>query len=284
VSDMDNPLMPRSAVISKIVDETHDTKTFTFEFTDGGSKGMEFVAGQFAMLSIFGYGEAAISIAQDPDDLSGLDLTVREVGSVTGALFRMKEGDTAGVRGPYGNGWPMEEALGKKLLVISGGCGCGTLRPVILAHMNDTSRFESVEILHGARTPGDIIYRRSYEEEWADTPNCSILLSSDTVPQGQAWSHKVGVVTTLFDEMKSTPDGTLVLMCGPEIMMKFVCLGLLERGFSEDQIYCSMERRMRCGVGFCGHCQLGSKYVCRDGPIFSFEELQRLPDHIVKGG
>lgn len=276
-------MMPRSAVISKIFDETHDTKTFTFEFTDGELRGMEFVAGQFVMLSIFGYGEAAISIAQDPDDQSGLDLTVREVGSVTGALTRMKEGDRVGIRGPYGNGWPMEEALGKNLLVISGGCGCGTVRPVFLAHVNKPTRFKSVEALYGARTPGDIIYRRSYEETWMNASKCKVLLSSDSVPHGQTWNHKVGVVTTLFDEMTSTPKDTLVFICGPEIMMKFSCLGLLQRGFSEDQIYCSMERRMRCGVGLCGHCQLGSKYVCKDGPVFTYAELQRLPDHIVRG-
>jgi NAD(P)H-flavin reductase len=167
--------------------------------------------------------------------------------------------------------------------VISGGCGCGTLRPVILAHRNDPSRFRSLEALHGARTPGDIIYRRSYEETWTDTPSCNILLSSDTVPQDQPWSHKVGVVTTLFDDMNSTPDDTLVLMCGPEVMMKFAALDLLRRGFSGDQIYCSMERRMRCGVGLCGHCQLGSKYVCKDGPVFTYSALQELPDHIVRG-
>jgi len=281
---VENPLMPRKAVIREITEETHDTKTFTFDFIDSGPRGLEFVAGQFAMISILGYGEAAISIASDPDDRSGLDLTVREVGAVTGALFRLREGDEVGIRGPYGNGWPLTQAEGKRLLLISGGCGCGTLRPVILSHKNNPRRFRYVEVLHGARTPGDVIYRKDYEETWRDIPDTRVLLSVDKVPAGETWSHSVGVVTTLFDEMETEPEGSIVLMCGPEIMMKFSVLGLLKRGFSPDQIFCSMERRMRCGVGLCGHCQLGSKYVCRDGPVFSYAELEKLPDHIVRGG
>ena len=280
---MENPLMPRRAVIREIVEETCDTRTFTFEFVDGETKGLDFVCGQFVMLSIFGYGEAAISIAQDPDDDSGLELMIREVGSVTGALFRLKEGDVVGLRGPYGNGWPMEEASGKRLLLISGGTGCGSLKPIILAHRNNPFRFKCIEVLHGARTPGDIIYRKAYEEIWPDIPGCNILLSADTVPSDQTWEHKVGFVITLFDDMRTKPEDNLVLMCGPEIMMKFAAIELLRRGFSRDQIFCSMERRMRCGIGLCGHCQLGSKYVCKDGPIFTYAELQNLPDHIMRG-
>lgn len=279
---MENPLMPRRAVIRKIEEETYDTKTYTFEFADGGPKGMGFIPGQFVMLSILGYGEAAISIAQDLDDKSGLDLTIRNVGSVTGALSGKKVGDHVGIRGPYGNGWPMEEARGKNLLLVSGGCGCGTLRPIILAHRNDQSRFKHVEILHGARTPGDIIYRKYYEEHWAKIPNCNVLLSSDIVPSGQTWKHKVGFVLTMLEDMKTTPEDTLVFMCGPEVMMKFTILDMLKMGFSGERIYCSMERRMRCGVGLCGHCQLGPKYVCKDGPTFSYSELQGLPDHIIR--
>jgi sulfhydrogenase subunit gamma (sulfur reductase) len=279
---MENQLMPRRAVIRDIEEETYDTKTYTFEFADRGPKGMDFIPGQFVMLSILGYGEAAISIAQDPDDKSGLDLTIRNVGSVTGALSSMRVGDHVGIRGPYGNGWPMEEARGKNLLLISGGCGCGTLRPIILAHRNDQSRFKYVEILYGARTPGDIIYRKYYEEDWAKIPNCNILLSSDTVPPGQIWRYKVGFVLTMLGDMKSSPEDTLVFMCGPEVMMKFTVLDMLKMGFSGEQIYCSMERRMRCGVGLCGHCQLGPKYVCKDGPAFSYAELQGLPDHIIR--
>lgn len=279
---MENPLMPRRAVIREIEEETYDTKTYMFELADEGSKGMDFIPGQFVMLSILGFGEAAISIAQDPDDKSGLDLTIRNVGSVTGALSDLRVGDHVGIRGPYGNGWPMEEARGKNLLLISGGCGCGTLRPIILAHRNDQSRFKYVEILHGARTPGDIIYRKYYEEDWANIPNCNVLLSSDTVPPGQTWRHKVGFVLTMLEDMKTTPEDTLVFMCGPEVMMKFTVLDMLKMGFSEEQIYCSMERRMRCGIGLCGHCQLGPKYVCKDGPAFSYAELQGLPDHSIR--
>jgi NAD(P)H-flavin reductase len=279
---MDNTLMPRKAIIKEIVEETYDTKTFTFKYVDGEPKGMEFEPGQFAMIYIPGVGEAAISISHDPDDLKSLDLTIRKVGSVTGVLFSKAVGDTIGLRGPYGNGWPYEEAKGKNVLVITGGCGNGALRPIVYAQMNDPSRFRYLEVLHGARSPDDHIFRSSYEEEWAKIPNCGILLSSDAVPSGQSWDHKVGFVNSLLLDMRSKPEDTYVMMCGPEVMMKFTCLDLLKIGFTQEQIYVSMERRMRCGVGFCGHCQIGSKYVCKDGPIFSYAELQELPDHIVR--
>jgi NAD(P)H-flavin reductase len=281
---MSNPLAPRIAVINKITGETRDTKTFTFEFVDAGSKQFSFKAGQFVMISIFGYGEAAISIASDANATSGLELTVREVGDVTSALLRLQEGSRVGIRGPYGNGWPLEKAEGKNGLIVSGGCGCGTLRPIILAQKNDPERFRFLEVLHGARTPQDIIYRNDYEDKWTKTPNTRILLSADTVPKGEKWRHTEGVVTTLFEKMKTGPDESFAFVCGPEIMIKFAALGLLRLGFQEDQIYCSMERQMRCGLGICGHCQLGSKYVCKDGPVFSYAELKHLPDHIVGGG
>lgn len=277
---MDTPFMPRRAVITDIMDETHDTKTFTFEFKDS-RRGMEFKPGQFVMLSMLGYGEAAISIASDMDDPSHLDLTIRKVGDVTGALFSLKEGDQVGIRGPYGNSWPLSDAEGKQLLLVIGGCGCGTLRPVILYHRNNPEKFKSLEILYGARTPGDIIYKKHYEE-WNKIPNTRILLSVDRVPENTYWKHKVGVVTTLFEDIKTNPEEAFVFICGPEIMMKYSVIGLLKLGFNPDRIFCSIERRMKCGFGLCGHCQLGSKYVCKDGPIFSYTELKHLPDHIVR--
>lgn len=278
---MENPYIPRKAEITKIEDETHDTKTFTFEFKDC-QKGIEFKPGQFVMLSVFGYGESAISIASSMNDPIHLDLTVRKVGDVTGALFRLKEGDKVGIRGPYGNSWPLCDAEDKQLLIVMGGCGCGTLRPVILYHRDNPQKFKSLEILYGAKTPGDVIYKKHYEEEWSKLPNTRILLSVDRVPENEDWKHKIGVVTTLFDNIKTNPEEALAFICGPEIMMKYSVIGLLKLGFSPDIIFCSMERRMRCGLGFCGHCQLGSKYVCKDGPIFSYSELKHLPDHIVR--
>ena len=280
---MTNPLEPRSAVIDNIINETYDTKTFHFEFTDSRRRNFEFSAGQFVMLSIPGFGEAAISIASDVEEPSGVLLTVRGVGDVTNALLRMDNGEVVGIRGPYGNSWPLDEFSGKRILTISGGCGCGTLRPTILSHVNHPGRFRFMEILHGTRTPGDIIYRNDYEQTWTNADNTKVRLAVERVPAGQSWSHTLGVVTVLFDEMNTTPSESCVLICGPEIMMKFCVIGLLERGFEPEQIFCSMERRMRCGVGLCGHCQLGGKYVCKDGPIFSYAELKGLPDHIIGG-
>ncbi len=276
-----NIYRPSLAVIEKINQETRDTRTFTLRFLDDDIREKyKFSPGQFNMVSIFGVGEAPFSITSDPEAEGIFEHTIRMVGSVTNAIFKLREGDIVGVRGPFGKGWPLDEAKGKDLLIVAGGIGIAPLRPVIYYTIKHRDEFNKVEVLYGARTPGDLLYVDEYDR-WTQAKNFRLLLTVDAVPKGVKWDHRVGVVTKLFEDMETKPDNSIVFICGPEIMMKFAVKGLLERGFNKRQIYLSMERRMKCGVGKCGHCQIGSKYVCKDGPVFSYDEVEPLPDKIV---
>jgi len=185
-----------------------------------------------------------------------------------------------GIRGPYGKGWPLRESKGKDILIVGGGCGAGALRSAILWILKHREDYGNVEILYGARTPLDVMYRTELEEI-GRTGRCRVLLTVDRVPEGMAWRYEVGVVTKLFKKVKVDPKRAVAFICGPEIMMKFAVRGLTAMGFRIGNIYLSLERRMKCGLGFCGHCQIGNKYVCQDGPVFSYEEVMPLPDKIL---
>jgi NAD(P)H-flavin reductase len=277
---MESPYLSKKVRVKGIRKETQNTNTYTLEPVEEPNSSLLFEAGQFVMLDIMGLGESAFTISSYPGGTSCFELTIRNVGQVTSAVHRLKVGDHVGVRGPYGNGWPLKQVVEKSLLIISGGSGCAPLRPVILKHKSEQNVFLNLEILYGARTPGDVLYKKEFME-WGNLPRTRLHLTVDAVPPNVIWEHNVGVVTKLFDSIETSPDDSLVFICGPEIMMKFSVLGLLNLGFSEDQLFLSMERRMRCGVGLCGHCQIGPKYVCRDGPVFQYSELKGLPDHIV---
>jgi len=280
VDELLNLYAPQSAEIEDIKQETKDTRTFRLSFRDPEERGaFRFSPGQFMMLSILGVGEAAFSLCSDPEDEDPA-MTIRKVGRVTDAIFSLKEGDVIGARGPYGVGWPMDEAKGRDVLMVAGGIGLPPLRPVITQIAAHRERYGGLEILYGARTPSDQVFTYEYER-WKKIPDCRLLQTVDAVPEGVGWPHKVGVVTTLFDDMKTSSSNSLVMTCGPEIMMRFVVRGLLARGFTPDQIYVSMERRMKCGVGKCGHCQMGGTFACKDGPVFSYRSLEGLPDRIV---
>ena len=273
-----NPLLPQEAKIEKIKWETYDTFTFRVSFADSALKASyRYSPGQFNMVSLFGLGEAPISISSEPYRAGSFDHTIRAVGSVTKFFSRMKEGQEIGIRGPYGSSWPVEEAKGKNVLVVAGGIGLAPLRPFIMQVFHDRSAYKHFQILYGARTPGDMLYTDEFPE-WRKQPDTTFLLSADAVPEGEKWEHQVGVVTTLFDRLDVPTLNTVVLTCGPEIMMKFVVLGLLKKGFVPKQIYLSLERRMKCGVALCGHCQLGHRYVCKDGPVFTYDQVEGIFD------
>ncbi|NIM46188.1 MAG: Ni/Fe hydrogenase subunit gamma [Nitrososphaeria archaeon] len=274
-----NPYIPQKVIIERIKKETYDTNTYMLSFVEDNQRSrFTFTPGQFMMVSLLGVGEAAISLSSM--QRKRFELTLRRVGRVTNALFKLQEGDHLWVRGPYGRGWPMSEAKHKDLMLISGGCGCGTIRPVIMLVEAKRKKYGHLEVLYGARTPYDALFRDEYER-WSRIPDSNVLLTVDQVPNDTDWKHSVGVITTLFEQIKTTPENSLVLTVGPEVMMKFVAKGLLKRGFTADQLFFSMERRMRCGIGKCGHCQIGSKFTCKDGPVFSYSELSPLPDHIL---
>jgi len=275
---MNNTLRPFMARITFIKKETYDTSTYGLQLKE--NTGFSFLPGQFNMVGIPGVGEAPISFSSDPGEKNKFEHTIRAVGRVTQTIARYKEGDGLQIRGPYGRGWPLEDAQGKNILVVAGGIGLAPLRGFLLQVWKDRNDFGKVVILYGARTPEDLLFREELPL-WRKKPNTQLLLTVDEVPPRTRWEENRGVVTTLFDRMEVSPDNTLALVCGPEIMMRFVVVGLLQRGYPASNLYLSLERRMKCGVGQCGHCQIGPKYVCRDGPVFPYTEIRSFPDTLI---
>lgn len=268
-----NEYSPNLAVIKKIRKETHDTNTCTLEFSDKKlQKSFSPAPGQFMMLSLFGIGESAISLS-DTSNNGSVTTTIRNVGSVTNAVLRLKEGDFIGMRGPYGNGWPLERAEGKNVLIVVGGMGIVPLRGVVNYIKNNRKKFGDLEIIYGARTPDDMLFRYEFEK-WKQIKNTRLDLTVDELPIETTSKCKIGLVTSCFPSMKTHHKNAIVLVCGPEIMMRYVAKCLETIGFKDRQIYLSLERRMKCGIGKCGHCQIGLKYVCKDGPVFNYADIK----------
>jgi NAD(P)H-flavin reductase len=272
---------PEPCVITQVVPQTYDTKTYVMEFEDSArNSSFGFYFGQFNMLSVLGIGEAPISISSGPGDDGVLHHTIRKVGNVTSVFDRMKSGDRIYVRGPYGHGWPLDAMKGRDVLVVAGGIGLAPLRGVIKAMVSDRRRYRNVEVLYGARTPKDLLFTREYDD-WKY--EITLHLSVDALDGAAPGTYNVGVVTTLFSKMTITPQNSVVLMCGPEVMMRFAARDLLQRGFAPEQIYVSLERRMECGMKKCGRCQIGPLFVCKDGPVFRWADLAAIPEPALGG-
>ncbi|MEW6731354.1 MAG: FAD/NAD(P)-binding protein [Acidobacteriota bacterium] len=264
-----DPMLPESFHIRQKRSENHDTFTLELEPVNENSR-FSFAPGQFNMLYSFGIGEVAISISGNPDKPMPVLHTIRAVGTVTKALRQLKPGDMVGLRGPFGTSWPVDKAKGRDLLIITGGIGLAPLRPVlyyILAHRSD---YGKVALLYGARTPKDQIYRREIER-WRGRFDLQIGVTVDYATKD--WRGDVGVVTTLIPRAQFNPANTVAMICGPEVMMRFAIMDLERHGVEMNNIFISMERNMKCAVGFCGHCQLGPAFICKDGPVFRYPEI-----------
>jgi NAD(P)H-flavin reductase len=269
-----NPMLPEAYVIGQMGKETPDTFTFTLERGIGrGANGSSFQPGQFSMLWVFGVGELPISISGDPAERQRLVYTVRSVGQATHALVSRGIGDSVGVRGPFGAGWPIEAARGRDVVVVAGGIGLAPLRPVIYHVLHHREEYGRLVLLYGARSPRDVLYRKELAA-WARHRDTQVLVTVDY--GGLSWRGHVGVVTTLFKYARLQPRRSVAMVCGPEIMMRFVARELEGQGFARDDIYVSMERNMKCAVGFCGHCQYGPHFICKDGPVFPYQQVQKL--------
>jgi NAD(P)H-flavin reductase len=267
---VENPFTFERGLVVNVVEEAPGVKTYTVRLGGGYAAS----PGQFNMIYIYGLGEVPVSISSLPRRHGGyvyVDHTIRVVGAVTRAIVaRVAPGSVVGVRGPYGRGWPLREAEGRDLVVVAGGIGLAPLKPVIERVAAEREAYGRVNILYGARTPEQLLYKRELEG-YAKIPNTKLLLSVDSA--GSGWPHHVGFVTDLIDHVDVDVESAVAFICGPEVMMRVAVKKLLERGFKEDRVYVSLERRMRCGVGVCGTCQLGHYFVCRDGPVFSISEL-----------
>jgi NAD(P)H-flavin reductase len=270
-------LIPCPAEIVEKRPETRGIYTFRLRVKDQGKRAaFRFRPGQFNMVYVFGVGEVPISIASDPDDVDGLDHTVRVVGNVTGVLERLNVGDVVGLRGPYGSWWPMDEAQGRDVIAITGGLGCAPVVSVISYVVRRRAMFGALKILHGVKAPNDLVYRRQFQA-WAKHPNTEVHLTTDQ--PDRRWRHHTGVVTTLLNQVAIDRTNSVVMMCGPEGMMRAATAHLLQGGMGEERIYVSIERNMKCAVGLCGHCQLGSEYICKTGPVFRYDRVRRWFEH-----
>lgn len=271
-----NPFLPNITRVVGIRQETSDIRTVALEFTDK-TLDFDFVPGQFVEVSLFGSGEVPLGLASSPTRRETIEVSVKRMGRVTGQIHQLLIGDTIGVRGPYGNGWPVERLAGKNVLIVGGGIGLSPLRSLIDYMLDKRDEFGAIKILYGARTQGDLVYKNLLES-WGTAPQTEVLCTVDIGTPG--WEGNVGVVTSLFEQADISTDNTLVVTCGPPIMIKFVTMALERIGFADDDIITSMEKHMKCGVGKCGHCNLGSKYVCIDGPVFTHRELKHLPKEL----
>lgn len=263
--------------IAQLVDVKQLTaleKLFTVELPNGRSLGH--APGQFVMVSVLGVGEAPISVTSSPSRSNGtFELCVRRVGDVTNALHAMKPGDQIGVRGPFGHGFPIEKMRGRDVLFAAGGLGLAPLRSLINQVLDERATFGRVMILYGARRPEELLFRDELAA-WSQRDDVECLI---TVDRGnETWDGHVGVITTLFPEITINPRNTTAVTCGPPIMYRFVLMEMLAKGISESQIYLSLERRMKCGVGKCGHCQINGIYCCQQGPVFTYAQIKGVEE------
>ncbi|MFH1943810.1 MAG: FAD/NAD(P)-binding protein [bacterium] len=268
--------LPEIAVIDDRVEETGDVTTFTIRFKDVDVQdAFDYRPGQFVEVSVFGVGEIPISITSTPTRRGFLELNIKNVGLVSSALHKLSVGSEIGLRGPFGNGFPFEKAFGKNLLFVAGGIGLAPLRSLINFALDRRDRFADFKILYGARTPADLDFKKELEQ-WEERSDVNFLVTVDRGDDG--WKGNVGVVTTLFPKADIKIDNTMAFVCGPPVMIPFVIRDLLKLGFPEEAIISTLERHMKCGVGKCGHCCVGEKYMCQDGPVFSYQEMKSLTE------
>lgn len=270
-----DPWLPRPWEVVSTRRETWDTRTITIRPQEGGPLGLDRAGGplgprpgQFGMLYAFGVGEVAISFSSIDDDT--VSHTIRSVGKVSGALSRLGPGAMVGVRGPFGTGWDADEHSGREIVIVAGGVGLAPLKPLIDQLRRNPERYSRVHVLYGARDPDNIIFSGEIDD-WSRAFDFQVTVDSADA----GWHGKVGVVISLLDRIEMDPANVTAFICGPEIMMRFTVERLTSLGVDEQQIFLSMERNMKCAVGFCGHCQFGPSFICRDGPVFPYGSVAR---------
>ncbi len=265
-----NPMAPRVARVLRRRREAPEVWTLEIEAEE--TPGQTFTPGQFNMLTVFGVGEVAISLSGDPANSGRLVHTIRAAGPVSTALARLRAGDKVGLRGPFGRGWPMAEMAGRDVVIVAGGLGLAPLCPVLSRLLAERERYGKIVLLYGARGPHDILLRR----EMAAWRRHGVDVEVTVDHAVDDWQGQVGVVTALIPGAAFDPLRTISLVCGPEVMMRFSIAALRDEGLAADAIYLSLERNMKCAVGFCGHCQFGPMFVCRDGPVFRYDRVSSL--------
>jgi len=276
---MRNLYLPQLMTIKTTVQETPDTWTFELEFQEAALReSFGFQPGQFALLSAFGAGESTLTLASSSLRRGSLDVTFRKIGRVTSALASLNAGDTVGFRGPYGNRFPMERFKGKNLLFIAGGIGLPAITSVLYDSLETRADYGTITILYGARSSKDLVYKRQIAE-WERRSDVNMVKTVDPWGVTEGWDGMVGLVPVVLEMINPSPDNAVVIMCGPPIMIKFVLETLQKLGFGTEQIYLTLENKMKCGLGKCGRCNIGDLYICKEGPVYTAAETRRMyPD------
>jgi len=267
-----NVYLPHLAVIEKIIDETYDTKTFHFNFKDERLKEeFSFQSGQLCFLSILGIGEAPFCISSSPTRRDHLECSIRQVGRLTRALHRLGVGAEIGFRGPYGNSFPLEFLAGKNLVFVGGGIGLAPLRSLIWNVVDNRDKYGDIDVVYGARSPADLCFRYDLEA-WEKDETVNMVTTIDKGDEG--WNGRVGLVPVVLEEIAPSAMNSVAIVCGPPIMIRFTFPALQKLGFTPEQMLTTLEKRMKCGIGKCGRCNIGNLYVCRDGPVFSYAQIK----------
>jgi sulfhydrogenase subunit gamma (sulfur reductase) len=273
-----NIYLPYSVRIDKITLEAPGVKTFRLKFLhEEDEDQFDFKAGQFGEYSVFGVGESTFCIASSPTRKGYLECTFRQTGKVTNALANCEEGDILGIRGPYGNIFPLEEWKGKNLLFIAGGIALPPMRCVIWNALDKRDDFKDITIVYGARSVADLVYKHELKE-WKNRPDVKLVLTVDPGGQTPDWTGEVGFVPSIVDKVAPASENTIAIVCGPPVMIKNTFPVLLKLGFADSSIFTTLENRMKCGFGKCGRCNVGKVYVCKDGPVFTYKQLKELPN------
>lgn len=268
-----NIYRPIEARIEDIITETPAIKTFVIKPEEDFS----FATGQFIELSIPGVGEAPFTPSSDPSVKERIEVTIMKAGRITGMLHESKPGDRLGIRGPYGKGYPLDKFKGKEILIVGGGVGLAPLRTLLYSLFARLDNYKKVILRYGARTPNDIVYKQALAQ-WALIDGVDTRVTVDI--GSPEWQGKVGLVTTVLEDLAMEAPNTQAIVCGPPIMMKFVTFKLIEIGIRPENLYLSMEKNMSCGLGKCGHCRIGPYFACKDGPVFTYDQVKDLKDNI----
>lgn len=272
-----NIYVPYKMKIEKVTEEAPFVKTFRLKFmNDEDAEKFNFRTGQFGEYSVYGEGESTFCIASAPTRKGYIECTFREAGRVTKALANMDEGDIIGFRGPYGNIFPIDEWKGKNLLFIAGGIALPPMRSVIWNCLDLRENFKDVTILYGARSVADLVYKHELKE-WEERPDVKLVTTVDPGGETPEWNGKVGFVPTVLSEISPSSENTIAIVCGPPVMIKYTFPVLEKLGFTDENIYTTLENRMKCGFGKCGRCNVGKVFVCKDGPVFTLKQMKELP-------
>jgi NAD(P)H-flavin reductase len=273
-----NIYKPELAKIIDITQETPDIKTFKLKFKEDSVKNnFSFRAGQFAEYSVFGVGECTFCIASSPTRQEYLECSFKIAGKVTNALRKLNVGDTIGLRGPYGNYFPLEEMKGKNIVFIAGGIGLAPVRCIIWNVLDLRDQFKDLTIIYGARTVADLAYKQELEE-WKSMSGVNTVLTVDPGGETNEWKGEIGFVPTIVEKTSPKSENSIAIICGPPVMIKYTFPVMTKLGFNEENIITTLENRMKCGLGKCGRCNIGNVYVCKDGPVFTYKQLKEMPD------